>query len=230
MDKDLCIVTARGGSKRVPQKNVRSFAGKPLVAWPVSVAVESGLFSDVLISTEDDAIANAAVEAGAIFPFRRPVEMANDYSTTVDVLRCSLHQWQDATNNLPEYCCCLYGTSAFITVEFLRQGRALLKDADWVMAVSEYPHPIQRALRMTPTGKVSYFHPENVTLRTQDCEKAFYDIGLFYYFSVAAFMADTTPGLSQVRRKAVVVPRTRAVDIDTEEDWKQAELLARAHL
>lgn len=230
MKTDLCIVTARGGSKRVPRKNIRPFAGKPLVAWPVSIAVASGLFSDVLISTEDDEIAQAAVSAGAIFPFRRPLEMADDYSTTVDVLRCALQQWQDSNGILPQYCCCLYGTSAFITPEYLRQGRVLLKEADWAMAVSEYQSPIQRALRMSSKGEVSYFHPENVMLRTQDCEKAFYDIGLFYYFSVAALIADPTPNLANLRRKAVIVPRTRALDIDTEDDWKQAELLAQALL
>lgn len=223
---DLCIVTARGGSKRVPRKNVRPLCGQPLVFWPVSAAVASHLFHDVLISTDDDAIAAAAEKAGAIFPFRRRPELADDHAATCDVLRADLEQWREYRGELPEYCCCLYGTSAFVTPEQLREARKLVATAECVMAVSEYPHPIQRAVTLDAESNVAYVQPEYVGRRTQDCPPRYHDLGLFYYFSVAAFLAHGGRSFLPLRIKALVTPRTSAVDIDTEDDWALAEALA----
>lgn len=224
--RDLCIVTARGGSKRVPRKNVRPLRGKPLVSWAVRAALASGLFDDVLISTDDDEIAQAAMDAGAMFPFRRPAAVADDHSTTSDVLRVALGQWQQLKGALPEYCCCLYGTSAFVTPEDLQAAKRIADAKTCVMAVTEYAHPIQRALEMDDSGSLRYLQPEYTYFRTQDCPPAYHDIGLFYYFSVQAFLEAGGKSFLPLQLKAVQVPRTRAIDIDTEDDWGIAEALA----
>lgn len=226
--KDLCIILARGGSKRVPRKNVRELGGKPLVAWPVQAAVNSGLFDHVVISTEDKEIALIAQQAGAEFPFVRPAAVADDFATTADVLRVTLQQWQEYSGDLPKYCCCLYGTSLFVSGEILRHARSMLaNDSELVMAVSEYVHPIQRAMMLDETGTITYLQPEFVSVRTQDCAKTYHDIGLFYYFSVAAFLGGGGKSFLPLAKKGVIVPRTQAVDIDSEEDFAWAELIAK---
>ncbi len=222
----LCIITARGGSKRIPRKNVRPFAGKPLVAWPTEVACASAIFSQVLISTEDAEIANIATKAGALYPFARPHEVADDFSTTADVLRVTLRQWQKYAGSLPKYCCCLYGTSVFITKEYLQQAYTLVQDSDCVMAVSPYAHPIQRALSIDALGNTNYLQPEFALTRTQDCPKTYHDVGLFYFFSVEKFFEHGATSFAPLQKKAVIVSSTDVIDIDTEEDWHFAELIA----
>lgn len=227
--QDLCIVTARGGSKRIPRKNIRPFRGRPLVSWVVKAALESALFSDVLISTDDDEIAQAAVEAGAIFPFRRPSEVADDHSTTSDVLRIALEQWRHLKGYLPDYCCCLYGTSVFVNSEYLLVAKRMVDRNSCVMAVTEYAHPVQRALRIDDSGVASYMQPDFINCRTQDCALAYHDIGMFYYFSVNAFLDSGGKSFLPLQIKAVKVPRARALDIDTEDDWIIAEAIADAN-
>ncbi len=225
MTKSLCIVMARGGSKRVPRKNLRILTGKPLVAWPTSVACQSNIFEHVLISTEDTEIANAAVNAGAIYPFSRPEAVADDYATTADVLRMSLEQWKDYSGSLPKYCCCLYGTSAFITKQYLQQANELVKKTECVMAVSPYVHPIQRAISLSDNNEVNYLQPEFVAMRTQDCPKNYHDVGLFYFFSVEAFFEHGATSFVPLQKRAVIVSLNEAIDIDTEEDFIMAEFL-----
>lgn len=220
--KDLCIILARGGSKRVPHKNTRLFCGLPMVAWPTRTAVSSGLFSEVVISTEDEEIANAALAQGASRPFIRPAELADDYSTTGDNLRYAFEMLAK-DSDLPRYCCCLYGTSAMVDTSLLRTASEKIKDADCVMGVCEYPHPLERALVDAGNGELKYRNPENFAKRTQDCEKCYYDIGLFYYLDIQAFLA----GETKMRRIGVVVPRVFATDIDTEDDWRFAEMVAK---
>lgn len=229
MSKDLCIVIARGGSKRVPRKNIRHIAGRPLVAWPTAAATASGLFQHVLISTEDIEIAQAAQLVGAEYPFTRPMEVADDFSTTADVLRTALQQWKAYSGCLPTFCCCLYGTSVFVTEAQLRSAKELLSTTELILAVSEYSHPIQRAITLDDSGTITYLHPEFVPVRTQDCLKAYHDIGLFYYFSVEAFFRHGGESFLPMKKKAIIVPRTCAVDIDTEADFAWAELLASYH-
>ncbi len=224
--QDLCIVMARGGSKRVPRKNVRLLEGEPLVSWPVRAAVASNLFQEVVISTDNEEIAQAAIAAGAIFPFRRPDSVSDDYSNTADVLRVALSQWERASGSLPDFCCCLYGTSAFVKPSDLHTAKALLASTECVMAVTPYEHPIQRAITLTQDNCIHYIQPEFVKSRTQDCPPTYHDVGLLYYFSTKAFFAAGAKSFLPLRLKAVVVPRTIAIDIDTEEDWAIAEALA----
>lgn len=220
--KDLCLIMARGGSKRVPHKNSRPFCGMPMIAWPTRAAVASGLFSHVVISTEDDEIAKAALEQGAIRPFIRPRELADDFSTTGDNLRYAFAELAKHWD-LPRRCCLLYGTSAMVNPALLREAAAKLDKTDCVMAVCAYPHPLERALVDAGDGQLRYKTPESFAKRTQDCEKCYYDIGLLYYLDIRAFLA----GETTMRRHGIIVPREFATDIDTEDDWKFAEMLAQ---
>ncbi len=218
---------ARGGSKRVPRKNIRILGNQPLVAWPTSVACQCGVFEHVLISTEDAEIAEVAVKAGAIYPFVRPQEVADDFATTADVLRVSLKQWESYSGSLPQYCCCLYGTSAFVTAQHLRQAYELVKKSECVMAVTPYKHPIQRAVSLSDDNEITYLQPEFVPVRTQDCPQTYHDVGLFYFFSVEAFFEHGAASFVPLQKRAVVVSSSEVIDIDTEEDWSLAELMAQ---
>lgn len=225
--KPLCIVTARGGSKRIPKKNLKDFLGKPLVAWPVSVAVKSKLFDNVLISTDDQEIADAAIREGAIYPFIRPKNVSDDYSTTSDVLRATLEQWYNFTNILPDYCCCLYGTSVFVTQEILNNILKMKSKDSCIMAVSEYAHPVQRALRRKMHNELEYLYPDKSLYRTQDCEKFYHDIGLVYCFAVKEFLRCGAQ-FQKMKIEGLIVPKHQAIDIDTNEDWILAEMLAKS--
>lgn len=229
MNDAVAFVLARGGSKRVPRKNVRLFHGKPMVAWPVFHAMRSDLFSSVIISTDDREIADAAVAEGAVFFGPRPNDLSNDYATTADVLAHELDEHESRTGNLPTVCCCLYGTSAFISVDLLRQGRAYLDNqaVEMVMTVSAYGHPIERALIFNATGNVDYRTPEFALARTQDIPISYYDTGLMCWFKTDALRKKGRHSFLPLQKTAVAVPDYLAVDIDTEDDWLRAELLAK---
>ncbi|WP_338033311.1 pseudaminic acid cytidylyltransferase [Desulfovibrio mangrovi] len=226
----LCIVMARGGSKRVPRKNIRPFCGRPMVEWPIRAALESGVFSSVIMSTEDAEIARVAEACGASIPFLRPAHLADDFSTTADVLLHALQRLRQSSGTLPQYCCCLYGTSALVTPQFLRKGLEQLstRRCELVMAVAEYAHPIERSLQFSDDGTVFYRQPEFVSVRTQDIKPSYHDLGLFYWFSTEAFLREGGTSFLPLSKSAIVVPRSVAVDIDTEEDWAFAELVARS--
>lgn len=225
MINDLCIVLARGGSKRIPRKNIRSFCGQPMLTWPIRAARESTLFDDILISTEDAEIALLAQDAGAIYPFSRSRERATDFATTGEVLREVLENWRNYAGALPEFCCCLYGTSVFVTPSCLQEARKLLDSTELVLAVSEYVHPIQRALYFNDEGVLEYLAPEYVNWRTQDCPKRYHDIGLFYYFSTKSFLNQKQPSFVTMRKKPLIIERQNAIDIDNEDDFYIAEAL-----
>ena len=222
---------ARGGSKRVPRKNARHFLGRPMVAWPVGHAVASGLFSRVVISTDDREIADAAVASGATLHGLRPAALSDDHAGTAEVLRYELEEFTKREGALPGLCCCLYGTSALALPELLRQGRdALLeRDAELCMAVIPYGHPIERALQFDESGLTRYRQPECVPMRTQDIRPSYHDAGLFYWFRTEAFLRRGGNSFVPLRTTALVVSPRQAVDIDTEEDWELAEILAGRH-
>ena len=224
----LCIVLARGGSKRVPRKNIRPLMGKPLVAWPVLAAKESGLFSSIVISTDDDEIAQAAVAAGAERPFARPSALADDVTPTRAVLGHALHELA-RHGPLPEFFCYAYGTAFLLTSTMLRKARQLLddKDIDGVIALAAYSHPIERAYALDGQGIAAMRHPEFLACRTQDLTPAYHDTGLMYWLRTQVFFDWQAGKKDEWRRKALLVPRMFAVDIDTEEDWQLAEIIAR---
>ncbi len=228
----LCIVMARGGSKRVPRKNVRHFCGKPMIAWPVQAAVSSQLFSSVVVSTEDAEIAAVGQQYGAQVPFMRPHEIADDFATTTGVLKHALLAIQTLEGSLPQYCCCLYGTSAMVTSEWLKEGYEKMQKtkAQCIYAVTEYAHPLERSLQFAKDGLIQYRYPEYVSTRTQDIEPSYHDIGLFYWFDVQAFLSKGGESFLPLRKSAVIVPRIAAVDIDTETDWEYAEKIMQSQM
>ncbi len=227
-DSSVAIVMGRGGSKRIPRKNIRPFCGKPMICWPVEHACTSKLFREVIISTDDIAIAETARSSGASLHALRPATISDDHATTADVLRYELEEYVRREGSLPEYCCCLYGTSALVTPQLLTEALDMLcrTKTQLVMAVIRYGHPIERALLFDAAGLVHYRQPEFVSVRTQDIPPSYHDAGLFYFFDARAFMKAGGTSFVPLAKTAVEMSGHDAVDIDTEEDWEIAEVLA----
>ena len=217
----VAIIPARGGSKRIPRKNIRPFLGKPILAYSIEAAAQSQLFSEVMVSTEDDEIASLALQLGATVPFRRSEQTAGDYATTTDVLLEVLACYESQGQSF-DYGCCIYPTAPFITVGLLtRAWRMLIEnDYDSVFPVIRFSYPIQRALQLEE-NQVTMFWPEYHTTRSQDLTPAYHDAGQFYWFNVAAIRQKKR--LWTDRSGAIVIDELDAHDIDTPEDWTVAE-------
>jgi len=221
----VCIIPARGGSKRIPRKNIRAFCGKPMIAWPIQAAIASGCFDRVVVSTDDAEIAEVAEASGAEAPFRRTAGLADDHTPTVPVIA-------DAITRLGEPdrtpVCCLYATSPFVDPADLRWGLELLEKtgAPFVLSVTTYAFPIQRALRRDASGAVEMFNPAQMQTRSQDLEEAWHDAGQFYWGRADSWTGGR--GIFESGAQGLPLPRYRAQDIDTEEDWQRAELTLRA--
>ncbi|MGR5354126.1 pseudaminic acid cytidylyltransferase [Vibrio sp. DNB22_19_2] len=223
----VAIIPARGGSKRIPRKNIKAFHGKPMIAYSIEAAIASGCFDKVIVSTDDTEIAAVAVAHGAEVPFLRPAEISDDYATTMDVMAHAIHWCQNDGWDV-EAVCCLYATAPFVLPEDLQQGYALLRDtgAQFAFSATSFPFPIQRAIKLDKDGSVSMFAPENEQVRSQDLEEAYHDAGQFYWGKTSAFLARLS--MFSPHSKAVLLPRHRVQDIDTPEDWALAEALFSA--
>lgn len=217
----LAIIPARGGSKRIPRKNIRPFLGKPIVAYVINAGLQSGLFSDVMVSTDDAEIADVARQYGASVPFLRGAQTAGDLATTADVLREVLGQYEQR-GQVFDYACCLYPTAPFVTPDLLRLAFSTLTDHpfDTVYPVQRFSFPVQRAVRLVD-GRVDWLQPEHALTRSQDLEPAYHDAGQFYFFDVTAFQRNHR--LITDNSGGVVIAEMDAHDIDTEEDWRVAE-------
>jgi pseudaminic acid cytidylyltransferase len=223
----LCVIPARGGSKRIPRKNIRPFAGRPIIAWSIQAALDSGLFDRVMVSTDDAEIAEVAHASGAEIPFLRPVELADDYTGTNAVVKQAI-EWH-AGHGLPvSHACCIYATAPFVQARYLIEGfeRLQASGKSFVFSVTPYPYPIQRALRLNALGEVEMLYPEYRETRSQDLEPVYHDAGQFYWGTAAAFV-NAVPLFSSAALP-VVLPPHLVQDIDTEEDWRRAELMFRA--
>lgn len=223
----LAVIPARGGSKRIPRKNIRPFAGKPMIGWSIEAARASGLFDRILVTTDDDEIARVAADFGAEVPFRRPAELADDRTPTVPVIAHAI-EWQAAHGRAPAEVCCIYATAPFVRPEDIRCGFDCLQRAgcDFAFSVTSYAFPIQRALRITKGDRVAMFYPEHLQTRSQDLEPAYHDAAQFYWGSASAWLAGKP--LFGETSMPVVLPRHRVQDIDTLEDWERAELMFAA--
>lgn len=223
----IAVIPARGGSKRIPRKNIRPFCGRPMIAWPIAAALESGCFDRVVVSTDDAQIAEVARAAGAETPFARPPELSDDHTPTRPVIAHAIAELADA-GAAPDTVCCLYATAPFVRPADLAAGlhRLALGGARYVFPVTRFDFPIQRALRMDAAGAVTMFQPVHFVTRSQDLEPAWHDAGQFYWASAAQW-ADPAPifGPGAV---GLPTPRHRVQDVDTEEDWHLAEVLFRA--
>lgn len=223
----LAIIPARGGSKRIPRKNIKLFCGKPMIAWSIDAALQSACFDRVIVSTDDEEIADIGRKWGATVPFMRPVELSDDHTGTIPVIRHAI-EWFGAQGNSVEQACCLYATAPFIRSDDIRRGLEVLANnaCDYAFAVTSYGFPIQRAIRLTPQGRVEMFSPEYFNARSQDLEEAYHDAGQFYWGKAEAWL-DGKPIFSHAAAP-VILPRYRVQDIDTQEDWERAEWMFKA--
>lgn len=222
----LAVIPARGGSKRIPRKNIRPFCGKPMIAWSIDAARQSGCFDRIIVSTDDEAIAAVARDFCADVPFLRPPELSDDHTGTIPVIAHAI-QWQQHHGESPTEVCCIYATAPFVRAEDLQRGLDLLKhaDCDYAFSVTSYAFPIQRALRIKENGRMEMFQPDHFNTRSQDLEESYHDAGQFYWGNTRAWLAGT-PIFSQAA--PVILPRCRVQDIDTPEDWARAEWLFKA--
>jgi len=223
----IAVIPARGGSKRIPRKNIRMFCGKPIIAYSIAAAQQTGLFDQVVVSTDDEEIAMVAREFGATTPFIRPKEIADDFTGTNAVVKHAV-AWFNAQSNDVTHACCLYATAPLLQANFITEGYEALSrsDAAFAFSVTSYAFPIQRAVRITPDRRVDAIYPEHRMTRSQDLEHAYHDAGQFYWGTARAFLEDMP--LFARHSIGVILPRHLVQDIDTIEDWDQAELMYRA--
>lgn len=223
--KSIAIITARGGSKRIPRKNIRPFCGQPIISYSIQAALKSEIFEEVMVSTDDEEIAEIALKAGALVPFIRSEKNSNDYATTTDVIFEVLEQYKSQGRNF-DFFCCIYPTAPFVTAEKLKEAHSLLlkSQAPVVVPVVSFSYPIQRALKIQ-NGLLSMIDPQNMNSRSQDLMPTYHDSGQFYFGRVAAFME--TRNLFVKNPLPLIIPEIEVQDIDNEQDWQIAELKFR---
>jgi pseudaminic acid cytidylyltransferase len=225
---NIAIVPARGGSRRIPRKNVRPFCGRPMIAWTIDALRDSGCVDRIVVSTDDDEIAALATSLGAEVPFRRPAALADDHAPTLPVIADAL-QRLDALGWRAQRVCCAYATAPLMAPNDVRAARERLDadaDLDYVFSCATYAFPVRRALRHGAGGGVEPLFAESIGRRSQDLDEVFHDAGQFYWGRPAAF-AQQRP-IFGAHSRPHFVPRHRVQDIDTAEDWARAELLFRA--
>lgn len=223
----LAVIPARGGSKRIPRKNIKEFHGQPMIAWSIQAALNSGCIDEVWVSTDDEEIAAIAQNYGAKIPFIRPANLSDDFATTADVMQHAVQAYQTQYHQLPDYVCCLYATAPFVQQQDLLKGFELIqtKSLDYVFSATSYPFPIQRAIKLDKDGAVNMFSPEHFNTRSQDLEEAWHDAGQFYWGRSEAWLSKAR--IFSPQSSTVALPRFRVQDIDTSEDWQRAELMAQ---
>lgn len=223
----IAIIPARGGSKRIPRKNIKLFHGKPIIAYSIEAAKQSGCFDKIIVSTDDQDIADIALKYGAEVPFLRPANISDDHATTMDVIQHAI-EWCEKQSWDVDLVCCIYATAPFVLPEYINQGLSELvsSKADYAFSVTTFAFPIQRAISLSAEGAVNMFSPEYADTRSQDLDEAYHDAGQFYWGKTSAFKEGKT--IFSKYSKAVVMPRVRVQDIDTQEDWDLAEALYSA--
>ncbi len=221
---NLCVIPARGGSKRIPRKNIKPFCGQPMIAYSIQAALESQCFDQVVVSTDDIEIAEVAKRYGAQVPYLRPAVLANDYAGTIPVIKHAI-EWFEEQGTAFESVCCLYATAPFVHGELIKQAyqQFVASQADYCFTVTRFASPIQRAFKMNDEKRLKMFYPENFNKRSQDLEEAYHDAGQFYWGRAQAWKQET-PIFSEVS-SPFVLPSYLVQDIDNEEDWKRAELM-----
>ncbi len=222
----ICIIPARGGSKRIPRKNIKEFFGKPLIAYSIEVALESKLFDKVLVSTDDEEIAEVARKYGAQVPFLRPKELSDDFTVTKDVIDHALNYLKEKGETY-DYLCTLYATAPLLQSKYLIEGYEKLKNSDAVnvFSATSMPFPIQRTFKLTKDGRCEMFTPEHYLTRSQDLEEAYQDAGQFYWTKLHENSKEIMFGKDSI---PIILPRYLVQDIDTLEDWQRAEFMYEA--
>ncbi len=216
----VAIITARGGSKRIPRKNIKNFLGKPIICYSIEAALSSGAFSEVMVSTDDKEIAEIAMKAGATVPFMRSLDAANDYASTDEVILEVLQSYEKIGQTFDRFCC-IYPTAPFITGERLRLAMDLLDTAESVMPVVPFSYPPQRCV-IIENGELRRKYPEHATTRSQDLETFYHDCGQFYACQTAPFLKAGTTDVDNL--VPLITNPLEVQDIDTLEDWALAEM------
>lgn len=222
----LAIIPARGGSKRIPRKNIKFFSGKPIIAWSIQAARDSNVFDQIIVSTDDKEIADISREYGADVPFMRPSVLSDDYTNTMPVIAHAI-EWYIKRGIEPIQVCCIYATAPFVQANDIRQGVETLTKtgADFVFSVTSFGFPIQRAMKLDSDGYIKMFDSSYYKTRSQDLTKAYHDAGQFYWGTNSAWRKDVP--IFDARSVPIILPRYRVQDIDTLEDWQQAETLMK---
>ena len=218
----IAIITARGGSKRIPRKNIKEFLGKPIIAYSIEAALESGVFDEVMVSTDDVEIAEISKKYGAKVPFFRSEATSNDFATTADVLAEVIETYK-GNGRLFDIVCCIYPTAPFLTEKKLREAFEIIKkdNVDSVIPVTEFSFAPLRGM-IIDNGQLKYKWPEYAQVRSQDLEKMYHDAGQFYMFKIGSFKENKR--MVSGNTSAIVIPETEVQDIDTFEDWEIAEI------
>lgn len=225
----LCVIPARGGSKRIPRKNVKVFHGRPMIAWSIQAALDSKAFDHVIVSTDDADIADVARAEGAEVPFIRPADLSDDHTATVPVIAHAIAEAESRWGH-QDLICCLYATAPFVQAMDIVTARRQLETtgAAYAFPVTSFPFPIQRGVRLRDDNRMEMFQPEHALTRSQDLEEAYHDVGQFYWGRRDAWLAGKT--LIGPDAASVIIPRHRAQDVDTPEDWNRAERLFAAFM
>ena len=219
---NIAIIPARGGSKRIPRKNIRIFSGKPIIAWPIIAAKSSNIFDKVIVSTDDDEIAEVSRNNGAEIPFIRPKELSDDFTGTIPVIKHAIN-FLNKNSSKVENVCCIYATAPFVEEKYLLEGFKELKknDVEYTFSVTSFPFPIQRAIRISENNRTEMIFPENFNKRSQDFDEIYHDAGQFYWGKSSAWLEDKV--LFANHSIPIKIPRYKVQDIDNEEDWIRAE-------
>ncbi len=222
MSATVAIIPARGGSKRIPRKNIKPFAGRPMIAHSIAAAQAAGVFDRIIVSTDCEEIADVARHYGAEVPFLRPAVLANDFTGT-DAVNVHAIEWLAAHGEPVDQFCCVYATAPFLRANYIREGLQLLRanHANSALSVTTFAYTIFRSVKINETGGVEMFWPENFPKRSQDLPTAYHDAGQFYWFDTAKYLP--APRMIMDNAIPVIIPRNLVQDIDTPEDWEMAE-------
>ncbi len=223
----LCIIPARGGSKRIANKNIKNFCGKPIIAWSISAAIKSNIFDKIVVSTDNHEIAEISKRYGAEVPFTRPKSISDDFTGTIPVIQHGI-KWINSNYQKVDYVCCIYATAALIEHNYIQLGfkRLIEQKASFAIAVTNFPYPIQRSLKLNKNQNIEMMNPKNFKKRSQDLEDFFHDAGQFYWGKASSWL--NTESIFNENSIPIFLPRYKAQDIDTLEDWEQAEILFKS--
>ena len=220
----LCVIPARGGSKRIPKKNIKFFCGKPMIEWSIKKAIESECFDKVIISTDSEEIAAISEKCGAEVPFLRPKDLADDQTPTIPVIAHAIN-FINKNFELVDYACCIYATAPLLEVEYLKEGLNMIKKlkANYSFSATNFSFPIQRAIKINNENKSSMFFPEEFKTRSQDLEPAYHDAGQFYWGKASSWLKQKR--IFDDNSVPIIIPNYKVQDIDNEDDWIRAELI-----
>jgi pseudaminic acid cytidylyltransferase len=222
----ICVIPARGGSKRIPKKNIKTFFGKPMIQWSIEAAQQSNIFDQIIVSTDDEVIADISKDLGVLVPFKRSKELSDDYTNTTDVIADAAN-WAKGADLDAEIVCCLYATAPFVRAADLIAAHEVISGSDWeyVFSVAEYSSPIFRSFRQSKNQGVEMFFPQHFESRSQDLPQALFDAGMFYMGKSEAWIQGLR--IFENHSFPLKIPSWRVQDIDTPEDWVRAEQMAK---